>query len=120
MEFSGLTRRPIFSPSVGHFAQGMLVCIPLFLDRLPGTPTGYEISEAFIERYNGAKNVIARPGIYNGTLTPEALNDTDKLEVFVCANTNYDHALLIARLDNLGKGASGAAVQNLTLMLGDQ
>jgi N-acetyl-gamma-glutamyl-phosphate reductase len=120
MEFSGLTRRPIFSPSVGHFAQGMLVCIPLFLDRLPGAPTGYEISEAFIERYDGAKNVIARPGIYNGTLTPEALNDTDKLEVFVCANTNYDHALLIARLDNLGKGASGAAVQNLTLMLGDQ
>jgi N-acetyl-gamma-glutamyl-phosphate reductase len=120
MEFSGLTRRPIFSPSVGHFAQGMLVCIPLFLDRLPGAPTGYEISEAFIERYDGAKNVIVRPGIYNGTLTPEALNDTDQLEVFVCANTNYDHALLVARLDNLGKGASGAAVQNLTLMLGDQ
>jgi N-acetyl-gamma-glutamyl-phosphate reductase len=120
MEFSGLTRRPIFSPSVGHFAQGMLVCIPLFLDRLPGEPTGHEISEAFIESYDGAKNVIAHPGIYSGTLTPEALNNTDKLEVFVCANTNYDHALLVARLDNLGKGASGAAVQNLILMLGDQ
>lgn len=120
MEFSGLTRRPIFSPSVGHFAQGMLVCIPLFLDRLPGESTGHEISEAFIECYDGSKNVIAHPGIYNGTLTPEALNDTDKLEVFVCANTNYDHALLVARLDNLGKGASGAAVQNLILMLGDQ
>jgi N-acetyl-gamma-glutamyl-phosphate reductase len=117
MEFSGLTRRPIFSPSVGHFAQGMLVCIPLFLDRLPGEPTGHEISEAFIESYDGSKNVIAHPGIYSGTLTPEALNNTDKLEVFVCANTNYDHALLVARLDNLGKGASGAAVQNLVLML---
>jgi N-acetyl-gamma-glutamyl-phosphate reductase len=120
MGFSGLTRRPIFSPSVGHFAQGMLVCIPLFLDRLRGEPTGYEISEAFIERYDGSKNVIAHPGIYSGTLTPEALNNTDKLEIFVCANSNYDHALLVARLDNLGKGASGAAVQNLILMLGEQ
>jgi N-acetyl-gamma-glutamyl-phosphate reductase len=117
-EYSGLARRPIFVPSVGHFAQGMLVCIPLFLDRLPGTPTGYELAEAYRERYNDAPNIVAHAGVFSSTLAPEALNKTDKLEIFVCANTNYDHAVLVARLDNLGKGASGAAVQNISLMLG--
>jgi N-acetyl-gamma-glutamyl-phosphate reductase len=119
MEYSGLSRRPIFSPSVGHFAQGMLVCIPLFLDRLQGQPTGHELSEAYREFYNGAENIIAHAGIYSGTLTPEGLNNTDRLEIFVAANTSYDHAILVARLDNLGKGASGAAVQNISLMLGE-
>ncbi|OYV40388.1 MAG: N-acetyl-gamma-glutamyl-phosphate reductase [Rhodospirillales bacterium 20-64-7] len=115
---SGLRRRPIFTPAVGHFAQGMLVCIPLFLDRLPGSPGGHEISEAYLEHYREAKHVVAHAGIYSGTLTPEALNGTNEMELFVCANSNYDHAVLVARLDNLGKGASGAAVQNLGLMLG--
>jgi N-acetyl-gamma-glutamyl-phosphate reductase len=119
MVYSGLSRRPVFSPSVGHFAQGMLVCIPLFLDRLPGEPTGYELAEAYREYYDGAENIIAHAGIYNGTLEPTALNNTDRLEVFVCANADYNHAVLIARLDNLGKGASGAAVQNIALMLGE-
>lgn len=117
MAVSGLTRRPIFAPAVGHFAQGMLVCIPLFLDRLPGAPSGYEIAEAYDERYRDSANIVAHPGVYSGTLEAERLNDTDGLEVFVCANGQYDHALLVARLDNLGKGASGAAVQNLSLML---
>jgi N-acetyl-gamma-glutamyl-phosphate reductase len=116
---SGLTRRPLFTPSVGHFAQGMLVCIPLFLDRLPGTPAGHEIAEAYRERYDGAENIFVHPGIWSGTLRPEALNGTNRLEIFVCANGAHDHAVLIARLDNLGKGASGAAVQNIKLMLGD-
>jgi N-acetyl-gamma-glutamyl-phosphate reductase len=119
MAYSSLTRRPIFSPAVGHFAQGMLVCIPLFLDRLEGEPTGHELSEAYREYYANAANIRVHAGIYSGTLTPETLNDTDKLEIFVCANTSYDHAILVARLDNLGKGASGAAVQNISLMLGD-
>ena len=118
IEYSGLTRRPIFVPSVGHFAQGMLVCIPLFLDRLPDAPSGYEIAEAYREHYNDAQNIVVHPGIFSGNLAPEALNDSDKLEIFVCANGNYDHAVLVARLDNLGKGASGAAVQNISLMLG--
>jgi N-acetyl-gamma-glutamyl-phosphate reductase len=118
IEYSGLTRRPIFVPSVGHFAQGMMVCIPLFLDRLAGAPSGYEIAEAYREHYNDAQNIVVHPGIFSGNLTPEALNDSDKLEIFVCANGNYDHAVLVARLDNLGKGASGAAVQNISLMLG--
>ena len=115
---SGLTRRPIFAPSVGHFAQGMLVCIPLFLDRLPGTPEGHELMEAYRERYEGAENILVHPGIWSGALRPDALNGTDRLEIFVCANGAYDHAVLVARLDNLGKGASGAAVQNIKLMLG--
>ncbi|MDE8345544.1 MAG: N-acetyl-gamma-glutamyl-phosphate reductase [Acidocella sp.] len=117
MAVSGLTRRPIFTPAVGHFAQGMLVCIPLFLDRLPGAPSGYEIAEAYDERYRDSANIIAHPGVYAGTLEAEHLNRTDQMEIFVCANGQYEHALLVARLDNLGKGASGAAVQNLILML---
>ena len=85
--YSGLTRRPIFVPSVGHFAQGMLVCIPLFLDRLPGAPSGYEIAEAYREHYDGAPK-HRRPcrASSAATLTAEALNDTDMLEIFVCAN----------------------------------
>ena len=118
MAFSGLVRRPIFSPGVGHFPQGMLVCLPLFLDQLPGSPSGHELSEAYREYYDGAQGVIARAGIYAGTLQPDAMNNTDALEILVCANGQYDHALLIARLDNLGKGAVGAAVQNIGLMLG--
>jgi N-acetyl-gamma-glutamyl-phosphate reductase len=118
MAASGLTRRPIFSPAVGHFAQGMLVSIPLFLDRLPGNPSGHELAEALYERYSRSECVIPPSGIHSGTLTPEALNGTNRLELFVCANGRHQHAILIARLDNLGKGASGAAVQNLTLMLG--
>ena len=119
MVLSGLSRRPLFVPSVGHFAQGMLVCIPLFLDQLPGTPTAYEISEAYREHYDHAPDIITHPGIYGGTLEPDTLNDTNQLEIFVCANGAFEQAVLIARLDNLGKGASGAAVQNLKLMLGD-
>ncbi len=120
MAYSGLSRRPIFTPSVGHFAQGMLVCIPLFLDRLRGEVAGHEIAEAYREYYEGARNIRPRPGVFSGTLEPLALNGSDELEIFVCANGNYGHAVLVARLDNLGKGASGAAVQNLRLMLGEE
>jgi len=120
MAWSGLTRRPIFAPSVGHFPQGMLVCIPIFLDRLPHEPTGHELSEAYREFYSNAEHIKVKAGVYSGTLDPEALANTDQLEIFVCANTNYSHAILIARLDNLGKGAAGAAVQNIALMLEHQ
>ncbi len=115
---SGLTRRPIFAPSVGHFAQGMMVCVPLFLDRLPGRPGGAELIAAYRQRYDGAENISVHPEIWSGALRPEALNGTNRLEIFVCANGTYEHAMVIARLDNLGKGASGAAVQNIRLMLG--
>ncbi len=118
MRYSGLSRRPIFVPSVGHFAQGMLVCIPVFLDQLPGSPSAAQLADAYCVYYEGAQNVVAHSGLWTENLQPEALNNTDKLEIFVCANEAQGQAVLIARLDNLGKGASGAAVQNINLMLG--
>jgi len=114
MAYGGLTSRPLFVPSVGHFAQGMLVSIPLFLD---GGLSAARLVQAYADYYAGTKNVVVR-GLWAETLQPEALNDTDRLEIFVAANPAHGQAVLIARLDNLGKGASGAAVQNLQLMLG--
>jgi N-acetyl-gamma-glutamyl-phosphate reductase len=117
MAYGGLTRRPVFVPSVGHFRQGMLVCLPLFLDRLPGRPTAKEIREVYAARFGGSLRVRVCQGAADD-LDPQALNGTDLMDIFVFANGANDHAVLVARLDNLGKGASGAAVQNITLMLG--
>lgn len=118
MAYGGLTRRPLFVPSVGHFAQGMLVCIPVFLEHLPGITTAARLAEAYSDHYLNARNIRAHIGLWSESLQPEALNNTDLLEIFVSANEAHGHAVLIARLDNLGKGASGAAVQNIQLMLG--
>jgi len=117
-KYCGLTRRPIFVPSVGHFRQGMLVSVPLHLDTLPGTPTGGDLRAVLAERYRGCDYVSVVEPAADGKLEPEALNDTNKLELSVHANEARRQAVLVARLDNLGKGASGAAVQNLQLMLG--
>ena len=116
--YAMLTRRPIFVPSVGHFRQGMLVSIPLHLDALPGRPSGHDLSDALAVYYRHAPAIRVLPAGLGGTLEPEALNDTDFMELRVFANPAYGHAVLVARLDNLGKGASGAAVQNMRLMLG--
>lgn len=116
--YSGLARRPIFVPSVGHFRQGMLVSVPLHLDSLPGRPSGADLRAALETRYQGAALLRVVPPDPSGKLEPQALNDTDQLELFVYANEARRQAVLVARLDNLGKGASGAAVQNLRLMLG--
>ena len=113
-----LTRRPIFVPSVGHFRQGMLVSIPLHLDTLPGRPTGQDLSDVLTDYYRHAPAIHVLPPETAGKLEPEALNDTDAMELRVYANPGHGHAVLVARLDNLGKGASGAAVQNMRLMLG--
>jgi N-acetyl-gamma-glutamyl-phosphate reductase len=116
--YGGLTRRPIFVPSVGHYLKGMLVSVPLHLDALPGKPAGADLRAALEARYAGCDLVRVVPAAADGKLEPEALNDTDRLELSVCANDTYRQAVLVARLDNLGKGASGAAVQNIALMLG--
>lgn len=121
--FAKLTRRPIFVPSVGNFRQGMLVSIPLHLDTLPGAPSGADLQAVLAAHYAGAELVSVLPlndagGSSATRLEPEALNDTDRLELRVYAHPAHPHALLVARLDNLGKGASGAAVQNIRLMLG--
>src|SRR5207302_10442802 len=116
--YAGLTRRPIFVPSVGHFRQGMLVSVPLHLDTLPGKPTGADLHAALAEAYQGCDQVRVVAPAASGKLEPEALNDSNKLELSVYVNEAHRQAVLVARLDNLGKGASGAAVQNLKLMLG--
>ena len=116
--YGGLTRRPIFVPSVGHFRKGMLVSVPLHLDTLPGKPNAGDLRSVLEARYAGCGLVRVMPASADGKLEPEALNDTDRLELHVFANETYRQAVLVARLDNLGKGASGAAVQNIALMLG--
>ncbi len=116
--YAMLTRRPVFVPAVGHFRQGMLVSIPLHLDTLPGGPDGEDLHRVLADYYRHAPAIrVLRPEPA-GKLEPEALNDTDGMELRVYAHPAHNHALLVARLDNLGKGASGAAVQNLRLMLG--
>jgi N-acetyl-gamma-glutamyl-phosphate reductase len=116
--YGGLTRRPIFVPSVGHFRQGMLVSVPLHLDTLSGRPSGADLREVLERYYAGCDLVRVVPVPADGKLEPEALNNTDQLELSVHVNETHRHAVLVARLDNLGKGASGAAVQNIGLMLG--
>jgi N-acetyl-gamma-glutamyl-phosphate reductase len=115
--FAGLSRRPIFMPSVGHFRQGMLVSVPLYLEDLPGRPTGADLREVLRAFYEGSKYVQVMAANGQDKLEPEALNGTNRLDLYVWANESRRHTVLVARLDNLGKGASGAAVQNLRLML---
>jgi N-acetyl-gamma-glutamyl-phosphate reductase len=119
-----LEHRPLFAPAVGYFRRGMLVHVPLQLAALPRAVCGADLHAALAEHYAGEHFVTVRP-LNDGTalregafLEPEALNGTNRLELFVFANDAARQALLVARLDNLGKGASGAAVQNLNLMLG--
>jgi N-acetyl-gamma-glutamyl-phosphate reductase len=116
--YAKLARRPIFVPSVGHFRQGMLVSVPLHLDLLAGRASGGDLHGVLLDYYRRAEQVRVLPPEPGLTLEPEALNDTDLLELRVYRNDVNRQALLVARLDNLGKGASGAAVQNIRLMLG--
>ncbi|KAB2911218.1 MAG: N-acetyl-gamma-glutamyl-phosphate reductase [Hyphomicrobiaceae bacterium] len=122
VRYTGLKRRPIFVPSVGDFRQGMLVSVPLHLDELPDRPSARDLEAALVRHYTGARLVKVVPAddasAKGGRLDALALNDTDVMELRVFANDKHRHAVLVARLDNLGKGASGAAVQNIGLMLG--
>jgi N-acetyl-gamma-glutamyl-phosphate reductase len=117
MQHTGLTRRPIFLPSVGNFRQGMLVQLPLHLDTLPGRPGAAALQAAYARHYAGSEWISVMPATDNGKLDALGLNDSNRLEIRVFANETFHQAVLVARLDNLGKGASGAAVQNLKLML---
>jgi len=118
VKYSGLTRQPIFMPAVGNFRQGMLVQLPLHLDTLPGKPKSADLQAALNKHYSGSEWVSVVPPTEDGKIDALALNDTNKMELRVYANEDRRQAVLVARLDNLGKGASGAAVQNLKLMLG--
>lgn len=122
MAFGGLTRRPLFVPSVGNYRQGMLVSIPLHLAELAGKPEAADLEAALAAHYRGRGSVRVLPAMGEGPradrLEPEALNGTDVLELRVYRNDSHGHAVLVSRLDNLGKGASGQAVQCARLMLG--
>ncbi len=115
-KYAGLSRRPIFVPSVGSFRQGMLVTVPLHLDLLRGRPAAGQLNQILQSRYRDSTGVQVLPPEADGRIEPEALNNTDAMELRVFANDSVGQVVLVARLDNLGKGASGAAVQNIRLM----
>jgi N-acetyl-gamma-glutamyl-phosphate reductase len=122
MKFTGLTRRPLFLPSVGNFRQGMLVQLPLHLYDLPSKPKVADLHKCLLDHYAESLKsggwVDVLPAEESGKLGATANNDSNKMELRVFGNEAHRQAVVIARLDNLGKGASGAAVQNLKLMLG--
>ena len=118
MAYTGLTRRPVFMPSVGNFREGMLVELPLHLDLLAGQPTLADLHAVYAKHYAGSEWVTAQSATPDGKLDPLGANHTNKLEIRVFGSDSFGQAVVVARLDNLGKGASGAAVQNLALMLG--
>jgi N-acetyl-gamma-glutamyl-phosphate reductase len=119
--WSGLTHAPLFAPAVGRYRQGMIVEVPLQLWALPSRPGVEQVHAALAEAYEGQAFVevasLEEASVFR-TLDPEALNGTNRMRLFVFANERTGQARLTALLDNLGKGASGAAVQNLNIMLG--
>jgi len=129
---TGLAHAPVFAPAVGRYAQGMLVEVPLHLWSLPGKPSPADLHAVLTAAYAGERFVEvaseaecaevakARAGAagYSKAIDPQALNGTNRMRLFVFGSADGTQARLVAQLDNLGKGASGAAVQNLNLMLG--
>ena len=118
---SGLTHCPLFTPAVGRYAQGMLVEVPLQLWAMPGASSVVHVHAALSDHYRGERFVevvSVEETAAVKTLDPEGLNNTNRLKLFVFGNEAEGQARVVALLDNLGKGASGAAVQNLNLMLG--
>jgi len=124
-KWSGLGKTPVFCPSVGAFIQGMVVSVPLHYSQLTEAGRSAAALQSFLESfYKGSTFVSIRP--LNATddlergafLRPDTLNNTNNLELSVYSNDEQETAWLCARLDNLGKGASGAAVQNLNLAMG--
>lgn len=130
--YSGLSHAPVFAPAVGRYAQGMLVEVPLQLWAMPGAVTPKMLREALADFYQGERfvkvvseeqtavmqKVRSGAGGYVDDLDPETLNNTNNMELFVFGNDATQQVRLVALLDNLGKGASGAAVQNLNIALG--
>lgn len=117
-KYSGMVRRPIFLPSVGAFHSGMIVEIALHFSLLNGVRSVQQLQECLEKHYAGAEFVKVVPPTSNGRVEAQALNNTNHMELSVFGDDTLGQAVLIAKLDNLGKGASGAAVQNLHLMSG--
>ena len=117
--YAGLGHTPLFTPAVGNFRQGMIVTVPLQLWTLPRVPTGAELHAAIADHHAAIEGFVeVAPLDDSSGLKPEVYNDTNRMRLHVFANDKTAQAALIAVYDNLGKGASGAAVQNLNLMLG--
>lgn len=119
--WSGLTHAPIFVPSVGRYREGMIVQIPLHLSAIDGVPSADDVHDILASHYEGRQFVTVADlvkGEGNPVLDPEALNGTNELRLHVFANEAADKAVVVGVLDNLGKGASGQAVQCLNLMMG--
>jgi len=128
-KYTGLNRKPIFQPSVGSFAQGMVVSVPLHYSLLKEGSSGKKVHDALSNYYDGSTFIQVMPIGESGAkeagllergafLRPDTLANTNSMELFVFYNDEEERMVLCARLDNLGKGASGAAVQNLNLSLG--
>lgn len=121
--YSGLAAAPLFVPAVGNYEQGMLTCVPLQLAPLPVVPSGKQLHAALADFYAAIPDSFVDVAPLEAiertpALNPESLNGTNRLRLYVFANDANAQAVLMAVYDNLGKGASGAAVQNLNLMLG--
>jgi len=128
-KYSLLGKEPIFQPQVGSFAQGMVVSVPLHYSFLNENVTGADLHAALLSHYEGSKFVEVMPFGESGAkdasllergafLRPDTLANTNKLQIFVFDNADSEQCVICARLDNLGKGASGAAVQNMNIALG--
>lgn len=122
-KFATLGRDPVFQPAVGNFAQGMVTMVPLHLGILPRVPKGAELHAAIADHFASIPGSAVKVAPYNpgerlDALQPEVHNGTNDMTLYVFANDDKAQAVLVAVYDNLGKGASGAAVQNLDLMIG--
>ena len=118
---TGLEHFPLFTPVVGNYVHGMIVEVPLSLHSLPGKPGLSDLHAVLAEAYDGEHFIeVATQGEASSlrTLAPEDLNGTNRMKLYVFGSEKYGQARLVAQLDNLGKGASGAAVQNMNIMLG--
>ena len=121
--YARLSHDPIMQPAVGNFAQGMITVVPLQLGSLDHVPTGVELHAAIADHFAAIKGGVVEVAPYAHLermpeIDPEIYNGTNRMKVYVFANDKRAQALLLAVYDNLGKGASGAAVQNMDLMLG--
>jgi N-acetyl-gamma-glutamyl-phosphate reductase len=119
--YAEIAHAPIFQPAVGNYAQGMMGCVPLFSELLVKRAKGQDIRDCLAEAYAGEAFIEVapfEPVERSAAVDPQVLNGTNRMRLHVFANDGRGHVLLMAIYDNLGKGASGAAVQNLNLMIG--
>ena len=122
-KWSGLTKRPVFTPSVANFKQGMLVVVHLDLSKMKSDKAMVDLSDFYSRYYQNESAIMVKPlnqidQEFSPYLAPHDIAGKNRVEIFVHQDNALNQAAIVAKLDNLGKGASGAAVQNLNIMLG--